>query len=106
MTTTPETGPGPRGEPVVIPAGSRRLSGVLTVPPGARGVVAFAHGSGSGRFSPRNRSVAGALHVSALATLLLDLLEDAEADDRARVFDIPLLADRLQAAGDWLGGEP
>jgi putative phosphoribosyl transferase len=65
-------------------------------------VVAFAHGSGSGRFSPRNQFVARELEKEGLATLLLDLLEEAEAEDRNKVFDIELLAERLQSAADWL----
>jgi putative phosphoribosyl transferase len=91
---------------VDIPCGRRRLSGILSVPPGARGAVAFAHGSGSGRFSPRNQFVARALGQAGLATLLLDLLEEEEADDREKVFDIELLAERLQSAADWLRSEP
>jgi putative phosphoribosyl transferase len=91
---------------VEIPSGRRRLSGILTVPPGAKGAVAFAHGSGSGRFSPRNQFVARVLQEAGLATLLLDLLEEEEADDRAKVFDIELLAERLQSAADWLRREP
>jgi putative phosphoribosyl transferase len=79
---------------------------MLSVPPGAEGVVAFAHGSGSGRFSPRNQFVARALEQGALATLLLDLLEEEEADDRKKVFDIELLAERLLSAADWLGQQP
>jgi pimeloyl-ACP methyl ester carboxylesterase len=66
------------------------------------GVVLFAHGSGSSRLSPRNRAVASALHRARLATLLFDLLTEAEADDRRNVFDIPLLAGRLAAAIDHL----
>jgi putative phosphoribosyl transferase len=66
-------------------------------------VIAFAHGSGSGRFSPRNQFVARVLQGAGLATLLIDLLENDEADDRSRVFDIELLADRLGAAAEWLG---
>jgi dienelactone hydrolase len=66
-------------------------------------VVAFAHGSGSSRFSPRNNYVAEALQDAGLATLLFDLLTDDEAKDRANVFDIPLLAERLIMAADWLG---
>ncbi len=92
-----------------IPSGERRLSGMLHVPRGAVGVVAFAHGSGSGRFSPRNQFVAGVLHEAGLATLLLDLLEEEEAEeaeDRNKVFDIPLLAVRLQSAADWLRQNP
>ena len=91
---------------VEIPSGKRRLSGVMHVPTDARGVVAFAHGSGSGRFSPRNQFVAGVLDEAGLATLLLDLLEEAESDDQRKVFDIKLLAERLQSAADWLKREP
>jgi putative phosphoribosyl transferase len=68
--------------------------------------VAFAHGSGSGRFSPRNQFVARALKAGGLATLLLDLLDEEEAEDREKVFDIELLAERLQSAADWLSQEP
>jgi putative phosphoribosyl transferase len=88
---------------VEIPSGLRKLSGILTVLPGALGVVAFAHGSGSGRFSPRNQFVARTLEAGGLATLLLDLLEGEEAEDRDKVFDIELLAERLRSAADWLG---
>lgn len=91
---------------VTIPAGTRRLEGILSLPAGASGIVVFAHGSGSGRFSPRNNYVAEVLQQAGLATLLLDLLEPDEADDRHKVFDIALLAERLQAASDWLAGEP
>ena len=91
---------------VEIPSGRRRLSGILHVPPGATGVIAFAHGSGSGRFSPRNQFAARVLQESRLATLLLDLLEEEEAPDRKKVFDIELLADRLESAATWLSGEP
>jgi putative phosphoribosyl transferase len=91
---------------IEIPSGKRTLSGILHVPPGAGGVVAFAHGSGSGRFSPRNQFVARVLHEAGLATLLLDLLAEEEAEDRAKVFDIELLGERLQSAADWLGREP
>jgi putative phosphoribosyl transferase len=91
---------------VEIPAGRRRLSGILSVPRSPVGVVAFAHGSGSGRFSPRNQFVARVLQEAGLATLLLDLLEEEEAGDRDKVFDIELLAERLQSAADWLRQEP
>jgi putative phosphoribosyl transferase len=100
MTT--QTSQYPREREVEIPAGSRRLYGILNVPRNARGVVVFAHGSGSGRFSPRNQFVAGALQEGGLATLLVDLLEEAESEDRDKVFDIELLAQRLQCAADWL----
>ncbi len=91
---------------VTIPAGSRRLEGLLAIPAEATAVVAFAHGSGSGRLSPRNQYVAGVLQEAGLATLLLDLLEEEEADDRRKVFDIALLADRLRAAAEWLARDP
>jgi putative phosphoribosyl transferase len=87
---------------VDIAAGGRRVRGILNLPSGAAAVVAFAHGSGSGRFSPRNQYVARVLQQSQLGTLLVDLLEDDEAEDRSRVFDVGLLADRLQAAAGWL----
>ena len=91
---------------VIVPLGRRRLGGHLTVPPDAAGVVLFAHGSGSGRFSPRNRFVAEHLNEAGLATLLIDLLEESEAADRANVFDIDLLAERLYAAAAWLEIQP
>jgi putative phosphoribosyl transferase len=65
-------------------------------------MVAFAHGSGSGRFSSRNQFVAQVLEDAGLVTLLIDLLEENEAQDRRKVFDIALLAERLAAAADWL----
>jgi putative phosphoribosyl transferase len=86
-----------------IPSGSRTLRGILSEPPDARGVVAFAHGSGSGRFSPRNQFVARVLQQAGLTTLLLDLLEEEEAHGRAKAFDIELLASRLHSAAGWLG---
>jgi putative phosphoribosyl transferase len=87
----------------IIPSDSRTLRGILSGPPDARGVVAFAHGSGSGRFSPRNQFVARALQQAGLTTLLLDLLEEEEAHSRTKAFDIELLASRLHSAADWLG---
>ena len=86
-------------------AGPVVLPGRLTVPPGARGIVVFAHGSGSGRNSPRNLFVAGTLHVVRLGTLLFDLLTPEEEADRSNVFDIGLLAARLTAATGWLRGQ-
>jgi putative phosphoribosyl transferase len=91
---------------VTIPAEGVRLEGSLALPTGAPGVVLFAHGSGSGRHSPRNQSVARVLRGAGLGTLLMDLLEEREAMDRRRVFDIDLLADRLLAAAAWLRHEP
>jgi putative phosphoribosyl transferase len=91
--------------PVVIPAGRAGLQGDLGLPETPRGAVLFAHGSGSGRFSPRHRFVAEWLQAGGLATLLLDLLEEGEAADRRNVFDIDLLADRLLAASAWLAAD-
>jgi putative phosphoribosyl transferase len=88
---------------VHVPSGKHRLEGILDIPANARGVVLFAHGSGSGRFSPRNQFVARALQKAGLATLLIDLLEEREAEDREKVFDIDLLAERLEDAATWLG---
>jgi len=80
------------------------LPGHLTVPSQATGVVVFAHGSGSGRHSPRNRFVASVLEEAGVGTLLLDLLTPGEESDRANVFDIALLGSRLTAATAWLRG--
>ncbi len=82
------------------------LQGDLVVPPDPRGVILFAHGSGSSRLSPRNRAVAGRLNDLGFATLLMDLLTPAEAADRRNVFDIPLLADRLIEAETWIASDP
>jgi dienelactone hydrolase len=91
---------------VTIPGRDVRLEGSLTLPTGLTGVVAFAHGSGSSRFSPRNRFVAEVLHQAGIGTLLFDLLTEEESQDRAMVFDIPLLALRLLLAAEWLAAEP
>jgi putative phosphoribosyl transferase len=95
---------------VEIVAEGVRLAGDLVVPSDARGVVVFAHGSGSGRLSPRNRAVAGVLNGGGLATLLLDLLTpEEEAVDRRTAhlrFDIALLGGRVIATIDWLTSEP
>ncbi|MGW6536284.1 phosphoribosyltransferase family protein [Streptomyces sp. NPDC055051] len=98
-------GPVVRHTAVRIPGGPE-LPGDLALPDGAAGLVLFAHGSGSGRDSPRNRAVAAALNRSGLGTLLFDLLTEAEAADRARVFDTPLLAGRLARAAAWTAGRP
>lgn len=81
--------------------GPEALSAVLAVPAWPRGLVVFAHGSGSNRLSPRNREVAAVLHARGYATLALDLLTPDEALDRRHVFDIPRLARRLTQALDW-----
>ena len=91
---------------VEIPVGSVTLEGHLHLPEPARGVVLFAHGSGSSRHSPRNRFVASVLYDAGLGTLLLDLLTPDEERDRANVFDIELLASRLTGATRWLLGRP
>jgi dienelactone hydrolase len=80
------------------------VTGDLVVPPGARGLVVFAHGSGSSRLSPRNRVVAGVLRDDGFATLLFDLLTPDEGERREAVFDIALLGRRLGHAVDWAGG--
>jgi putative phosphoribosyl transferase len=82
------------------------LEGLIGVPAAAKGIVLFAHGSGSGRLSPRNTYVAQALRDSGLATLLFDLLTVEEAEDRRNVFDIPLLARRLALAAAWVRQDP
>jgi len=82
--------------------GRRALPGDLTVPGNAGVLIAFAHGSGSSRLSPRNRAVARALNARGMATLLFDLLTHEEERERANVFDIPLLAERLVEAVHWI----
>jgi len=88
--------------PVEIPVGSLRLPGALVPPSGVPALVVFAHGSGSSRHSPRNLQVAGALQAVGLGTLLFDLLTADEERDRAQVFDVGLLADRLAVATQWI----
>jgi pimeloyl-ACP methyl ester carboxylesterase len=78
------------------------LAGLLGIPDNTQGIVIFAHGSGSGRLSPRNNAVAAALRGAGLATLLLDLLTPQEERDRANVFDIDLLSERLWMATEWV----
>lgn len=99
-------GPAPRDDDVEVRAGPLRLSGRLTVPGGAGGVVLFAHGSGSSRHSPRNQYVAGVLQAAGLGTLLFDLLTTDEELDRSNVFDVELLARRLVDATRWLRAQP
>jgi putative phosphoribosyl transferase len=106
MNTTRDT----RSRGVRILVDEVSLAGDLAVPDGATGVVLFAHGSGSGRHSPRNRFVADRLQDAGLATLLIDLLTEAEERADARTghlrFDISFLADRLAGAVEWLAAEP
>lgn len=91
---------------VAIPVGEVQLAGTLRIPEKADGIVLFAHGSGSSRFSPRNRHVAAVLEHAGLATMLIDLLSESEEREDSRTgafrFDIPMLADRLLAATVWL----
>jgi len=97
------------GELVDVPVGDLALAGILTYPPSARGIVVFAHGSGSGRLSPRNRSVADTLFAAGFGTLLVDLLTPKEeAKDLLTAhlgFDIRLPADRVVGAIDWLAAD-
>lgn len=87
-------------------AGTASLNAYLDIPPNPRGIVIFAHGSGSGRKSPRNQYVAKMLVDQSFATLLSDLLtleeEKVDAETRALRFNIPFLAERLQSATDWV----
>jgi putative phosphoribosyl transferase len=91
---------------VQIPSGAARLYGTLQIPAGASGIVVFAHGSGSSRFSPRNQYVAGVIRDAGLGTLLFDLLtpeeETVDVQTRHLRFDIELLATRLVDAVNWL----
>ena len=87
----------------IQPAG---LKAILTVPENATAMIIFAHGSGSGRLSPRNNHVAAALREDGFATLLLDLLTPEEERDRANVFNIELLAERLSMAALWVREQP
>ena len=95
-----------RKELVNIPIGKQFVEGMLAVPEGARAVVLFAHGSGSGRLSPRNNYVAGELRKAGLATLLMDLLTPSEEPSTRARFDIGLLVDRLTVAAAWLARDP
>ena len=104
VTSEPSAHARPEGtdQEVTIELGSTALTGWLTVPVGPRGIIVFAHGSGSSRHSPRNRAVAAALNQRGFGTLLFDLLTRSEEADRSNVFDIPLLGDRLAWVTRWL----
>lgn len=97
-----EYDPRVRDDEVTIPAGPVRLHGRLTVPERPSGVVVFVHGSGSSQHSPRNRFAAEVLQNAGWATLLFDLLTPEEELDRANVFDVELLADRLVEVTGWV----
>jgi putative phosphoribosyl transferase len=100
----------PVSRPVRIEVTGASLNGDVTVPEGAQGLVVFVHGSGSSRFSQRNRAVADCLLHAQLGTLLLDLLTEPEERTDAVTaefrFDIPLLADRTTGVVDWMGVSP
>ena len=87
---------------VNIKMDSVELEGMLELPRNAQGVVLFAHGSGSSRFSPRNQYVGRVLRENGVGTLLMDLLEESESQDRSNVFNIDLLAARVMGAHAWL----
>lgn len=89
-------------QPTEVDVGPLGLRGLLGVPRDSTSIVIFAHGSGSGRLSPRNNRVAAALRLAGLSTLLLDLLTETEEGDRRNVFDIDLLASRLSMATRWV----
>ncbi len=95
---------------VSIEIGHTTLKGFLHVPPDAKGIVLFAHGSGSGRLSPRNQYVARCLQDENIATLLMDLLtlEEEAVDNESRElrFNIPFLAERLESATEWVNRHP
>ena len=91
---------------VEIASGKHGLKATLSPPGAVPGLVIFAHGSGSSRFSSRNRFVASCLQEAGMGTLLLDLLEASEEQDRKKVFDVRLLARRLQDAADWVRQQP
>ncbi|ORV61527.1 phosphoribosyl transferase [Mycobacterium europaeum] len=95
-----------RDEEIWVPTGSVAVAGHLTIPEHPKGVVVFAHGSGSSRHSPRNRFVAEVLNNAGFATVLFDLLTPKEERNRAKVFDIALLASRLIDVTGWLAAQP
>ena len=102
----PAIDPPLRDEEVRVLAGPVSVAGHLTIPENPRGIVVFAHGSGSSRHSPRNRYVAEFLNEAGFATLLFDLLTPEEERNRANVFDIELLASRLVDVTSWLASQP
>lgn len=94
------------GKLIHINHGNVVLEGMLKIPKGAEGIVLFAHGSGSSRFSPRNNFVADVLNEAGLATLLIDLLSKEEDTNYQTRFDIDLLAERLSVVAHWLQKQP
>lgn len=96
----------PHRELVTIGSNGSSVEGLLALPAQPRGLVLFAHGSGSSRHSPRNTFVAAELRKAGLGTLLMDLLSEGEDADSAKRFDMPLLTRRLAMAADWVGEYP
>lgn len=90
---------------VIMPVNAVFLPGTLALPEKARGIVVFAHGSGSSRFSPRNRFVAEVLHQAGIGTLLFDLLTREEDQVYENRFNIDLITERLVKATEWLAGQ-
>jgi dienelactone hydrolase len=105
MHNDPTAAPQTKAISVEIPVDGKRLQGTLSLPRASLGLVAFAHGSGSSRHSPRNTFVARVLADAGIGTLLFDLLTAAEDRDYATRFDIALLSSRLIIATEWLAGE-
>jgi dienelactone hydrolase len=110
MKETQSAGPVAFLREALMPCGRELLHGDLALPVGATSIVLFAHGSGSGRHSPRNQRVARTIAAAGMGTLLFDLLTPAEErdDDRIRIlrFDIGLLSERLVDATDWIARNP
>src|SRR4249919_3296078 len=110
MKDDPITNPAPASQQIHFDLPAGRIEGELTIPDRAQGIVLFAHGSGSSRFSPRNQYVAGVLQQAGIGTLLMDLLtreEDAIDEQTAQFrFDIERLTDRVIEAIDWLSQQP
>jgi putative phosphoribosyl transferase len=107
---TPQSTASADSAPVAVPMDGVVLAGDLCIPRNAKGVVVFAHGSGSSRFSPRNRYVAEVLQEHVIGTLLIDLLtqHEEQIDEQTRElrFNIPLLAERLEKIGEWILDQP
>ena len=91
---------------ILIDLDNASLEGSLSIPDAPKGIVLFSHGSGSSRYSPRNRMVAGVLQQEGFATFLFDLLTPQEDEDPRARFDIPLLTDRLTAVVQWTTEQP
>ena len=106
VVTRPHTHPANALKVREVTIGPLGLAGTLHLPASSSALVVFAHGSGSSRFSPRNRAAANALNARGIATLLFDLLTPDEERDRSNVFDIQLLAARLIDVVHWIDNDP